>query len=372
MVLYIPASPLILKLDKGSLSEPLLFDAHSIQIVMKVAFFNTKPYDRQFFGIANEQHQHEIVFFESHLSHETISLAAGFPTVCIFINDYLNSSMLQTLAQGGTQLIALRSAGFNHVDLAAAHKFGLQIVRVPAYSPYAVAEHAVALILSLNRKVHRAYNRVREGNFSIEGLLGFDLHEATVGVIGTGKIGAIFAQIMRGFGCKLLGYDSYHNPTCLEIGMEYVSLPELLAQSDVISLHCPLTPDTHHLINAKAIAQLKTGTMLINTSRGGLIDTQAAIDGLKSGAIGYLGIDVYEQEADLFFEDLSNEVIQDDTFQRLLTFPNVIVTGHQAFFTSQALANIAETTLSNITEFEQSGSCVNAVMLDKAIATSHK
>ncbi|OYQ65470.1 hydroxyacid dehydrogenase [Pseudanabaena sp. SR411] len=336
---------------------------------MKVAFFNTKPYDRQSFNVANEQHQHEINFFECHLSHETISLAVGYSAVCIFINDYLDAEMLEKLAQGGTSLIALRSAGVNHVDLVAASHLGLTIVRVPAYSPYAVAEHAVALILSLNRKVHRAYNRVREGNFSIEGLLGFDLHGATVGVIGTGRIGAIFAQIMRGFGCKLIGYDAYQNSACLEMGMTYVQISELFAQSDIISLHCPLTPDSHHLINTEAIAQMKAGTMLINTSRGGLIDTQAAIDGLKAGAIGYLGIDVYEQEADLFFEDLSNEVIQDDTFQRLLTFPNVIVTGHQAFFTSQALANIAETTLANITEFEQSGNCVNAVKIEKAIAS---
>ncbi len=336
---------------------------------MKIAFFNTKSYDRNSFNTANAQHQHEITFFESHLSHETVSLAAGFPAVCIFINDYLDVEMLETLAKDGTKLIALRSAGFNHVDLVAAAKLGLVTVRVPAYSPYAVAEHAIALILTLNRNVHRAYNRVREGNFSIEGLLGFDLNGATVGVIGTGRIGAIFAQIMRGFGCKLIGYDTYHNPTCLEMGMEYVQISELFAQSDIISLHCPLTPDTHHLINAAAIAQMKSGAMLINTSRGGLVDTQAAIDGLKSGAIGYLGIDVYEQEADLFFEDLSNQVIQDDTFQRLLTFPNVIVTGHQAFFTSQALANIADTTLSNITEFEKDGSCVNEVKIEKAIAS---
>lgn len=299
-------------------------------------------------------------------------LPQGFPQFAFLLMIISTVQCCKPLPKGGTKLIALRSAGFNHVDLAAANKSSMQIVRVPAYSPYAVAEHAVALILSLNRKVHRAYNRVREGNFSIEGLLGFDLHGATVGVVGTGRIGAIFARIMHGFGCQLLGYDAYHNPTCLELGLEYVSMPELMANSDIISLHCPLTPDTHHLINDEAIAQLKTGTMLINTSRGGLIDTQAAIDGLKSGAIGYLGIDVYEQEADLFFEDLSNEVIQDDTFQRLLTFPNVIVTGHQAFFTNQALANIAETTLANITEFEQSGSCANEVKIDKAIATIHK
>lgn len=335
---------------------------------MKVAFFNAKSYDRYSFDLANERYQHEIVFFECHLSHETVSLAIGFSAICIFINDYLDAEMLEILAKGGTKLIALRSAGFNHVDLASASKLGLAIVRVPAYSPFAVAEHTVALILSLNRKVHRAYNRVREGNFSIEGLLGFDLHGATVGVVGTGRIGAIFAQIMKGFGCNLIGYDAYHNPSCLDLGLTYVSLPELLAQSDIISLHCPLTPDTYHLIDDRAIAQMKTGVMLINTSRGGLIDTQAAIDGLKSGTIGYLGIDVYEQESDLFFEDLSNRVIQDDTFQRLLTFPNAIVTGHQAFFTRQALANIADTTLSNITEFEQNGTCLNEVKVEKAIA----
>ncbi|TYQ28149.1 2-hydroxyacid dehydrogenase [Pseudanabaena sp. UWO310] len=335
---------------------------------MKVAFFNAKSYDRYSFDLANERYQHEIVFFECHLSHETVSLAIGFSAICIFINDYLDAEMLEILAKGGTKLIALRSAGFNHVDLASASKLGVAIVRVPAYSPFAVAEHTVALILSLNRKVHRAYNRVREGNFSIEGLLGFDLHGATVGVVGTGRIGAIFAQIMKGFGCTLIGYDAYHNPSCLDQGMTYVSLPELLAQSDIISLHCPLTPDTYHLIDDRAIAQMKTGVMLINTSRGGLIDTQAAIDGLKSGTIGYLGIDVYEQESDLFFEDLSNRVIQDDTFQRLLTFPNAIVTGHQAFFTRQALANIADTTLSNITEFEQNGTCLNEVKVEKAIA----
>lgn len=341
-----------------------------IEKAMKTAFFNTKTYDRQFFEAANIHHNHQIAFLESHLSPETISLASGFPAICIFINDYLNAAMIETLAKGGTKLIALRSAGFNHVDLVRAAQVGIEVVRVPAYSPYAVAEHAVALILSLNRKVHRAYNRVREGNFSIDGLLGFDLHSSTVGIIGTGKIGAIFAQIMKGFGCKLLGHDSYHNPTCLNLGMEYVELPQLFAQSDIISLHCPLTPESHHLINEAAIAQMKSGVMLINTSRGGLIDTQAAIDGLKSRVIGYLGIDVYEQEADLFFEDLSNQVIQDDIFQRLLTFPNVIVTGHQAFFTSQALSNIAETTLANITEFEQTGKCVNAIRVEQAIISA--
>jgi D-lactate dehydrogenase len=277
--------------------------------------------------------------------------------------------MLKALSGYGTQLLALRSAGFNHVDLVAAETYGITVVRVPAYSPYAVAEHTVALVLALNRKIHRAYNRVREGNFDIDGLLGFDLQGSTVGVIGTGKIGAIFAQIMRGFGCTLLGYDVYQNPACLEMGLQYVSLPELFASADIISLHCPLTPESHHLINAPAVSQMKRGVMLINTSRGGLIDTQAVIDGLKSGQIGYLGLDVYEQEADLFFENLSNEVIQDDAFQRLLTFPNAIVTGHQAFFTRNALSNIAETTLANIADFERGIPCVNAVKQEKVVAS---
>lgn len=332
---------------------------------MKVAVFSTKSYDRTFLEAANETYQHDLVFFEPRLNQETSVLAAGFPAICIFVNDSLDATTLATLANQGTQLIALRSAGFNHVDLTAARDLGFTVVRVPAYSPYAVAEHAVGLILALNRKIHRAYNRVREGNFALDGLLGFDLHDRTLGIVGTGKIGAIVANILHGFGMKLLGYDVFQNPDCLNLGMQYVSLPELFAASDVISLHCPLMPETNHLINEEAIQQMKFGTMLINTSRGALIDTQAVINGLKSGKIGYLGLDVYEQESDLFFEDLSSQVIQDDVFQRLLTFPNVLITGHQAFFTEEALKNIAETTLANITDFEQGRSCPNEVSVER-------
>ncbi|MEO1523747.1 MAG: 2-hydroxyacid dehydrogenase, partial [Cyanobacteria bacterium J06633_2] len=258
-------------------------------------------------------------------------------------------------------LVAMRSAGYNNVDLAAAAKLNIQIARVPAYSPYAIAEHAVGLILMLNRKLYRAYNRVREDNFSLNGLLGFDLHGSTVGVVGTGKIGQCFAQIMHGFGCRLLGYDVYQNPACLNLGMQYVELSELMATADIISLHCPLLPETHHLINDHSIDQMKPGMMLINTSRGALIDTRAVINGIKSRKIGYLGIDVYEEEADLFFEDLSDEVIQDDTFQLLQSFPNVVITSHQAFFTRNALEAIAQTTLSNITDVQMGRPCPNIV-----------
>ncbi len=335
---------------------------------MRVAVFNTKEYDRQYLESTNANHGHEIVFFEPRLNFDTAVLASGFPAICVFINDLLDLPTLKLLAKGGTRTIALRSAGFNHVDLAAAKSLGMTVVRVPAYSPYAVAEHTVGLILALNRKIHRAYNRVRESNFSLEGLLGFDLHGCTVGVVGTGKIGAIVARIMHGFGCHLLAYDPYQNPDCLALGVKYVDLPELLAKSDIVTLHCPLTPKSHYLINARSLEQIKPGVMLINTSRGGLIDTQAAIDGLKSGKIGYLGLDVYEQEGDLFFEDLSSIVIQDDVFQRLLAFPNVLITGHQAFFTKDALKNIAETTLSNLTDIAEGRVCPNEVRLEKAIA----
>ncbi|TAE67372.1 MAG: 2-hydroxyacid dehydrogenase [Oscillatoriales cyanobacterium] len=329
---------------------------------MKVAVFSTKSYDRTFLTAANAD-KHELVFFEPRLNLETSVLAAGFPAVCAFVNDSLDAKTLETIAQNGVRLLALRSAGFNHVDLAAARDLGLTLVRVPAYSPYAVAEHAVAMILSLNRKIHRAYNRVREGNFALDGLLGFDLYGKTVGIVGTGKIGALTAKILHGFGCRLLGYDVSPNPDCLALGMEYVALAQLFANSDIVSLHCPLIPETYHLIGAEAIGQMKPGMMLINTSRGQLIDTKAVTKGLKSGRIGYLGLDVYEQETDLFFEDLSNQVIQDDVFQRLLTFPNVLITGHQAFFTEEALQNIAETTIGNITDFEQGRTCPNQIDL---------
>jgi D-lactate dehydrogenase len=338
---------------------------------MKVAIFSSKSYDRQFLEMANSSYGHELVFFETRLTHETATLAAGFPAVCAFINDQLDATTLRAIAQGGTKLIALRSAGFNNVDLAVAAEVGISVVRVPAYSPYAVAEHAVALILMLNRKLHRAYNRVRDDNFSLEGLLGFDLHGSTVGVVGTGKIGQCFAQIMKGFGCHLLAYDVYQNPACLEMGVKYVQLPELLSASDIVSLHCPLIHDTYHLINADTLQYLKPGAMLINTSRGGLIDTPAVISAIKSGKVGYLGIDVYEQEADLFFEDLSDTIIQDDVFQLLQSFSNVVITSHQAFFTRNALSNIAQTTLSNITDFAQGRPCANEVKLEQVEQVLH-
>ncbi|MDZ8239124.1 MAG: 2-hydroxyacid dehydrogenase [Nostoc sp. ChiQUE01a] len=328
---------------------------------MKVAVFSTKAYDRQFLSAVNSSNQHELVFFEPRLNRDTAILAAGFPAVCVFVHDQVDALTLELLASGGTHLVVLRCAGFNNVDLQAAADLEVSVVRVPAYSPYGVAEHAVGLILSLNRKIHRAYNRVRESNFSLDGLLGFNLHQRTVGIIGTGKIGLILGQIMKGFGCQLLAYDVYRNSELEALGGKYVELPELFANSDVISLHCPLTPETHHLINAEAIEQIKPGVMLINTSRGALIDTQAVIEGLKSGKIGYLGVDVYEQESELFFEDLSGEIIQDDIFQRLTTFPNVLITGHQAFFTAEALHNIAQTTFANITDIEQGRPCANQI-----------
>ena len=328
---------------------------------MKVAVFSTKVYDRKFLSDANSSSQHELVFFEPRLNRDTAILAAGFPAVCVFVHDQVDAPTLELLASRGTRLVVLRCAGFNNVDLQAAADLGITVVRVPAYSPYGVAEHAVGLILSLNRKIHRAYNRVREGNFSLDGLLGFNLHERTVGIVGTGKIGLILGQIMKGFGCHILAYDVYRNPELEALGGKYVELPELFANSDIISLHCPLTPETHHLINAEAIEQIKPGVMLINTSRGALIDTQAVIEGLKSGKIGYLGVDVYEQESELFFEDLSGAIIQDDIFQRLTTFPNVLITGHQAFFTAEALHNIAETTFANIADVEQGRACANEI-----------
>jgi D-lactate dehydrogenase len=330
---------------------------------MKVAVFSTKSYDRQFLEAANLNHGHELIFLEPRLTEMTVCLAAGCRAICVFINDKLDADIVKAIAAQGVQLIALRSAGFNHIDLKAATALGLTVVRVPAYSPYAVAEHAVALILALNRKLYRAYNRVRDDNFSLEGLMGFDLHGSTVGIVGTGKIGQCFAQIMQGFGCRLLAYDVQPNAHCESLGVEYVTLSALLSQSDIVSLHCPLTPQTHHLVNAESLALLKTGMMLINTSRGGLLDTLAVIEGIKSGKIGYLGIDVYEQEEGLFFEDLSNTIIQDDTFQLLQSFPNVMITAHQAFFTRNALTNISDTTLANITDFEQGKHCLNLVQL---------
>lgn len=329
---------------------------------MRVAVFGTKPYDRRSLEAAGAGHGHELVFIEARLGPETAALADGFAAVCVFVNDVVDAATLAMLAKGGTRLVALRCTGFNNVDLAAARRLGIAVARVPAYSPHAVSEFTVGLILTLNRQIHRAYNRVRENNFALDGLLGFDLFGKTVGVIGTGKIGGLVARTLRlGFGCEVLAYDVHHDPALVEIGVVYVNPSIIAERSDIITLHCPLTPQTRHIVNADSIARAKHGFMLVNTSRGGLVDAMAVIEGLKSGRIGYLAIDVYEQEADLFFEDLSSEIIQDDIFQRLLTFPNVLVTGHQAFFTREALGNIADTTLDNLTAFERGETLANAV-----------
>lgn len=323
---------------------------------MNIAVFSSKPYDRRFLDDANRSSSagHELIYFEASLEPKTASLAAGCEVVCAFVNDNLMAETLDLLAAQGTRLVALRCTGFNNVDLARAAELGIRVVRVPSYSPHSVAEFAVGMIQLLNRRLHKAYNRVRDDNFSLDGLMGFDLHGCTVGVIGTGKIGFIFGRIMQGFGCRLLGYDLYPDPKFEALGdASYVDLAHLLAHSDIISLHCPLTPDNHHLINATTIAQMKHGMMLINTSRGSLIDTKAAIDGIKSGRIGHLGIDVYEQEQDIFFRDLSDTVIQDDTFQLLQSFSNVLITSHQAFFTRDALSEIAAATIGSISDFER-------------------
>ncbi|TWU24790.1 2-hydroxyacid dehydrogenase [Bythopirellula polymerisocia] len=334
---------------------------------MKTIVYSTKPYDREFLDAAVRQYPHELTYLDARLTLDTVGLAKGFDAVCVFVNDHLDSEVIGILATVGIRAIALRCAGFNNVDLKTAKACNIKVVRVPAYSPHAVAEHAVGLILTLNRNIHRAYNRVRDGNFYLSGLLGFDLNGRSVGVIGTGQIGTVFAKIMSGFGCRILAYDVCPNNVCQKLGVQYVDLDRLFAESDIISLHCPLTPDTHHLINSAAIRQMKHGVMLVNTSRGAVIDTQAVIVGLKSGKIGYLGLDVYEEEADVFFEDLSNVVIPDDVLSRLLTFPNVIITGHQAFFTRDALSCIAETTLKNISDIEIQDKSLNEVSLSLVI-----
>ncbi|QBI18730.1 2-hydroxyacid dehydrogenase [Egibacter rhizosphaerae] len=319
---------------------------------MRVAVFSTKRYDELALRAANEDHGHELAFCEPRLTRETVPLAEGFDAVCAFVNDDLSANVLVTLARGGTRLVLLRCAGFNQVDLSTAEQVGITVARVPAYSPHAVAEHTVGLMLALNRKIHRAYARTRESNFSIDGFMGFDFVGKTVGVVGTGKIGETLLGIMKGFGCELLATDPYPNPEVERLGAEYVEPDTLAARSDIVSLHCPLTPQTFHLINHRTLSLMKPGAMLINTSRGALVDASAAIEALKDGRLGYLGLDVYEEESDLFFQDLSDRVVTDDTFMRLLTFPNVLVTSHQAFFTQEAVANIARTTLANATSFE--------------------
>jgi D-lactate dehydrogenase len=330
---------------------------------MKTAVFSTKPYDAKFLVAANASAGHELDFFEERLSPHTAKLAEGHVAVCAFVNDILNARTLDVLYRQNVGFVALRCAGFNQVDVRYASSLGMKITHVPAYSPYAVAEFALGLVLALNRRIHRAYNRVRDGNFSIDGLLGFDLHEKTVGVVGTGKIGRVLSGLFSGFGVNLLGYDLYQSREFTDLGGKYVDLDTLFAESDIISLHCPLTPQTFHLIDAESVAKMKKGVMIVNTSRGALVDASAVIEGLKSEQIGYLGLDVYEQEADLFYENLSERIIQDDVLQRLVTFPNVIVTSHQAYFTDRALENISNTTVANLTAFERGDTLVSEVTL---------
>jgi D-lactate dehydrogenase len=327
---------------------------------MKIAFFSTQSYDKAYFTRYNTRH--ELVFFEAPLNEKTVALADGCTAVCAFVNDGLTATVITLLARAGVQLIAMRCAGYNNVDLAAAQNHSIKVVRVPAYSPHAVAEHAVALLLTLNRKTHKAYNRVREGNFSLDKLIGFDVYGKTVGVIGAGKIGEVFCDIMKGFGCRVLAFDLVANRELEAKGVEYLPLIKLLPQCDIISLHCPLTEQTRHLINTDTINLMKPGVMLINTSRGALIHTPAAIQALKTGHIGYLGIDVYEQEEKLFFHNLSEEIIPDDDIMRLMSFPNVLVTSHQGFFTDEALTQIAQITLQNIDDFEAGKPLLNKVI----------
>ncbi len=329
---------------------------------MKIAFFSARSYDRDYFNRANEQYLHDIHYTEAPLTEQTALLAEGCEAVCLFVNDHVTAQVAKRMVTVGVRLIALRCAGYNHVDLRATKQLDLTVVRVPAYSPHAVAEHTVALILTLNRKTHRAYNRVREGNFALENLMGFDLYGKTVGVVGTGKIGKVFCQIMLGFGCRMLGSDPYPDAELEGQGVSYVPVEELLARADIVSLNCPLTESTYHLINADSLRLMRRGAMLINTGRGALIDTKAVIEALKSGHLGYLGLDVYEQEEGLFFHDLSHEIIQDDQIARLMTFPNVLITSHQAFFTHEAMTEIARVTLQNVTAFEQGLVLENAVV----------
>jgi D-lactate dehydrogenase len=338
---------------------------------MKVLVYSVRPYDKIALFTANKG-KHELHFTEARLDEHTAMLAKSYPAVCCFADDNLNDRVLQGLKQNGTGLVALRATGFNNVDLPAAAKLGITVMRVSLYSPYAVAEFAVAMMLALNRKIHRAYERVREGNFLLDGLLGFDIHGKTVGIIGTGKIGSVLAQILHGFGCNLLGYDVKENPECLSSGMRYVNLEELLKRSDIVSLHAPLTPETCHMINARTLSLMKQGAVLINTSRGALVDSRALIDALKKRRLSAAGLDVYEEESHLYFRDLSDEVITDDVIMRLITFPNVIITGHQAFFTREALDTIAETTISNLNDFEAGRSNKNILEAKKLLKTASK
>lgn len=317
---------------------------------MKVLVFSCRPYDTEFLLRAN-QGKHQLDCVEARLELHTAVLARGYPAVCLFVEDLANAEIVETLSGNGTRLIVLRSTGFNNVDLEAADRLGMTVMRVSRYSPYAVAEFAVGMIIALNRKLHRAYNRVREGNFRLDSLVGFDLNGKTVGIVGTGNIGRVVARILKGFGCTLLGYDVTEDAECKNLGVRYLSFREVLEWSDIVTLHIPLTPDTHRMINGETISLMKKGAMLINTSRGALVDTEAVIASLKSGQLGSVGLDVYEEESHFYFKDLSEEIIPDDVLSRLLTIPNVLITGHQAFFTAEAMAQISQTTISNIDDY---------------------
>lgn len=329
--------------------------------MIKIAFFDSKEYDRKLFNEYNEKYGYQITYLESRLNKETAPLARGFDVVCIFVNDIVDKDTIKILKDCGVKLIALRCAGFNNVDIKNMDK-DIKVVRVPAYSPYAVAEHAVALLLSIDRKIYKAYQRTKKYNFTLNGLLGFDIHGKTVGVIGTGKIGKCFINIMKGFGTEVLAYDVYEDKNAeKEIGFKYVSLDELYEKSDIISLHCPLTEDNYKMINKNSIEKMKNGVYIINTSRGKLIDTNSLIEELTKGKIGGLGLDVYEDEEEFFLNDMSNSYIRDEGLSVLLSMPNVVITSHQAFFTKEALNKIASDTCENIKEFFEKGSCVNEV-----------
>lgn len=325
----------------------------------KIAFFSTQTYDRDFFE--NKSDKHHFEFFETRLKKNTVQLAEGYDGVCVFVNDNMNADMLKKLSDMNVGLVALRCAGFNNVDLKAADKYNIRVMRVPAYSPEAVAEHAMALIMTLARKTHKSYNRVRDGNFSLERLTGFNIHKKTIGVVGTGKIGQAFIRIANGFGTNVIAYDKYPSEDLIHKGVEYMKLEDVLSRSDILSLHCPLTPETNHLINKDTLAKMKKGAMLVNTSRGKLVDTSAVIESLKEDHLGSLGIDVYEQEEKLFFRDLSEVIIRDDQIARLMLFPNVLITAHQGFFTKESLEEITRITLKNFDDYESGRSTENEV-----------
>lgn len=323
--------------------------------MQKVAFFDTKPYDKDSFIVAGERYGVEYKFFETRLTADTADLARGYDGVCVFVNDAVDADVIDRLTEYGVKYVSLRCAGYNNVDVAHAYK-RLHVFHVPAYSPYAVAEHAMALLLTSIRRIHKAFIRTRDFNFSLSGLTGFDLHGKTVGVVGTGRIGRVFIDICRGFGMNVIAYDKFPAP---DAGINYVSTDELFRKSDIISLHCPLTPETRHIINAESIDKMKKGVVIVNTSRGALVDAEALLSGIKARKVGAACLDVYEEESDIFFHDFSGHIVNDDTLARLISMPNVIVTSHQAFLTNEALSNIADTATGNIVSFAQSGTCEN-------------